>query len=655
MTRTGEGDKALIQRLYEIVHENLENGQFGVKEFAREAGLSRSYLHRRLNASGHKSISSFIRTIRLERALDLLKEGEAPASEIAYRVGFGSPTYFNHCFHEHFGFPPGEVKKRGLIMTEQGSESDNLNVHSGQSRLKSSHKKLIVMSMGVFALVLVFVLFREFVTADLHIEKGSSADKSIVVLPFKNFTGNPANQYFADGITEEILNSLCLISDLRVISRTTSDHFGRTDLTAGEIAAEVNTRHVLEGSIRQEGDKIRISIQLIDGSRDMHIWSENFDSELKNTLGIQGEVAMQVAKILDGVIHENEEKRITKIPTRNPEAYDNYLKGRFLLHQSTTEQRSDINREGLSSALEYFEKSVAADTNFVEAYAGLAYTWFNISAWGYLPVNEGFPKAREICRRILQLDPDCAEAHAVMGAYYIWGERKFEEGRKELMTALRLNPNHTPTSQWYTQLLMITGPLEEARRHMDRTLKLEPYFWVNHNLNAWIYYFEENYDKAIEACRNAYDLNPDFLETNWLFFLNFAKLGEGDNALEELIRIANSSYDSDRFEKEIKIVFENKGIPGLFKWLIDANLNNPVPAEGLSGHPFFMAWWYAIIGDIEMSVYWLEKNMEAKNKAYKYFNLIATNPDFDLLRDDPRFLAIVDKLGLTPYHTKITR
>jgi len=655
MTRSVEGDKALIQRLSEIVNGNLENGQFGVEEFAREAGLSRSYLHRRLKAAGHKSISSFIRTIRLERAFDLLQEGEAPASEIAYRVGFGSPSYFNHCFHEHFGFPPGEVKKRGLIMTEQSSEPDNLHMHDGQSRLKSSYKKIIVISLGIFTLVLFFVLFRGFIKADIHIRKESSADKSIVVLPFKNFTGNSANQYFADGITEEILNSLCLISDLRVISRTTSDHFGRTDLTAGEIAAKVNTSHVLEGSIRQEGDKIRISIQLIDGSRDMHIWSENFDSELNNTLGIQGEVAMRVAKILDGVIHENEEKRITKIRTRNPEAYDNYLKGRFLLHQSTTEQRSDINREGLSSALKYFEKAVAADTNFVEAYAGLAYTWFNISAWGYLPVKEGFSKAREICRKILKIDPDCAEAHAVMGACYIWGERKFEEGRKELMTALRLNPNYTPASQWHAQLLMITGPLEEARKHMDRTLKMEPYFWVNHNLNAWIYYFEENYDKAIEACRNAYDLNPDFLETDWLFFLNFAKLEEGDKALEELIQIANSSYDTTRFEKEIKIAYDNNGIPGLFQWLIDANLNNPVPAEGLSGHPFFMAWWHAIMGNIEMSVYWLEKNMVVKNKAYRYFNLIATNPDFDFLRDNPRFLAIVDQLGLTPYHTKITR
>jgi TolB-like protein/Tfp pilus assembly protein PilF len=450
--------------------------------------------------------------------------------------------------------------------------------------------------------VLIYFLFNGLLTGKIHSEPRSTADKSILVLPFKNFTGNPANQYFADGLTEEVLNSLYMIGDLRVISRTTSDHFRETDLTASGIAAEVNTRHVLEGSIRQEGDKIRISIQLIDGYRDIHIWSENFDRDLNNILGTQGEIAIQVAKILDGVIHENEEKRITRIPTRNHEAYDNYLKGRFLLHQSTNEQRSDINREGLSSALQYFEKAVEADTSFVEAYAGLAYTWFNISAWGYLPAKEGFPKAREMCRFALQRDPDCAEAHAVMGAYYIWGERKFEEGRKELLTALRLNPNYTSTSQWYAQLLMITGPLEEARRHMDRTLALEPYFWVNHNLNAWIYYFEEEYDKAIEACRNAYDLNKDFPENNWLFFLNYVKLGEGDKALEKLLQITQSGYDTDPFEKDIKIAYENEGIHGLFKWLIDTNLNNPVPSEGLNGHPFFLAWWYAIIGDSEMSM-----------------------------------------------------
>ena len=305
MTRSAAGDRELIKRLTEIVHANLGNEQFGVEAFAGKAGLSRSYLHRRLNAIGHKSISNFIRTVRLERALSLLQEGESPVSEIAYRVGFGSPTYFNHCFHEHFGFPPGEVKKRGLIITEQVSGPDNLNVHAGQPRHKASHKKLIIISSGVLALVLISFLFRGVLISEIHSEKGSTAEKSILVLPFKNFTGNPANQYFADGMTEEILNSLFQISDLRVISRTTSDHFRETDLTASGIAGEVNARHVLEGSIRQEGDKMRISIQLIDAYRDLHIWSGNFDRELKNILGTQGEIAMQVAKILDGVINEN--------------------------------------------------------------------------------------------------------------------------------------------------------------------------------------------------------------------------------------------------------------------------------------------------------------------------------------------------------------
>ncbi|MDH5382655.1 MAG: hypothetical protein OEW75_17500, partial [Cyclobacteriaceae bacterium] len=339
-------------------------------------------------------------------------------------------------------------------------------------------------------------------------------------------------------------------------------------------------------------------------------------------------------------------------PTQNPEAYDNYLRGRFLLHKANSQQRFDFNKEGVMSCLQYFEKAIAADSNFVEAYAGLANAWFNISAWGILPKKEGFPKALALSMKALEIDPDCAEAHAVKGAYHVWAERRFEEGRREFVRSVQLNPNFATTHQWYAQLLMITGPIEQARVHMDLALELEPYFWVVQNLNAWIYYFEEKYDKAMEATISARDLKPDFLENKWLFFLNNVKLGNGEKAMKELQEIIRTYPDTGDYDREIEDAYEKSGINGLFTWIIDINIEKPIPVEGLSGHPFFIAWWYAISGNKEKSVYWLQKNMESNWRLYVYLNLIATNPDFDILRDEPFFLEILDEIGLSSYNTR---
>ncbi len=228
----------------------------------------------------------------------------------------------------------------------------------------------------------------------------------------------------------------------------------------------------------------------------------------------------------------------------------------------------------------------------------------------------------------------------------------FEEGRKEFLNALQINPNYPPVYQYYAQLLMITGPIEEARVFIDRALELEPYFWVIDNLNAWIYYFEKKYDKAIEACIVARDLNPDFIENNWLFFLNYARSGNGEKAMAELQSIVNKYPAGKKIAAEIPEVYRKAGILGLFSWLTEINLTRPLPALGMSGHPYFISWWYAILGNREQSIYWMEKNMESPNRVYEFFNLIATNPDFDILRGDPRFQKIIDEIGLAPYNTR---
>jgi tetratricopeptide (TPR) repeat protein len=304
----------------------------------------------------------------------------------------------------------------------------------------------------------------------------------------------------------------------------------------------------------------------------------------------------------------------------------------------------------------YYEKAVTLDSAFADAYAGLADAWFTLSAWGwYQPYNEGILKAKKFSDKALELNPDCAEAHLVKGGYLIWPERKWEEGGKELLLSIQLNPNSGYAHQVYAQLLMITGPIEEARLHMNRVIELEPYFWVVHNLSAWIYYFEEEHDKALKACRIAQGLKSDYILTNWLFFLNYAKLGEGEKAAAELQTIAKSNPATVHLTDEIMAAYNKSGIRGLFTWLTEINTGRPVPAIGMSGQPFFTAWWFAILGDREKSIFWLERNMESQFRNFTFFNLICTNPDFDILRNDQRFLKIIDEISLTPYNTRKTK
>lgn len=652
MTDPLSADQQFIQKLKTIVEANLSREEFDVEELAREAGISRSTIHKKLKHLKKQNASQFIREIRLKKALEMLQHNLGTASEVAYKVGFGSPAYFTKCFRDYYGYTPGEVKNMIIPGEAEGHTTDAEETKSEGGKLainRSSHKFYILLL--VVAAVIAALVFFFFNSGNLK-----SREQSIVVLPFKNFSGNPDNQYFADGIMEDILNSLYHISDLRVISRTTSEHFRATDLTALEIARRVNARNVLEGSVRQEGDVVRISVQLIDAQRDQHIWSENFDRKLANLLGVQSEIALRVANKLNAVISDSEIRQIEDLPTAKPEAYDSYMRGRFLLHRSINDQRTDMDREGLLGSIQYFEKAVASDPEFTEAYAGLAQAWFDLSAYGWFPTTQGFGKAMEYSLTAIGLDPDCAEAHTVLGAYHGWGDRQFEEARRELRIALELKPDYPIANQYYAQLLMIVGPIEETRIFLDRALKLEPHFWILHNLNAYVYYFEGKHREAIQACQTARDLHQGYLFNDWLFFLNYAKLGEAEKATGALQSIVHNYTDGGAaVEEEIAVASRESGIEGLFTWMIETNVSKPIPVSGLSGHPFFISWWYAILGDRENSIYWLERNMEQKSKRHAYFNLIVSNPDFDIVRGDPRFKAIVDKIGLTPYNNRPAR
>ncbi|MHC1733338.1 MAG: helix-turn-helix domain-containing protein [Bacteroidales bacterium] len=316
MTELPSQDQLFLRKLSEIVEFNISREEFDVEHLAQQANMSRSAIHRRLRNLGKSNASHFIREIRLQKAREMLHNGFSTASEVAYRVGFGSPTYFSKCYHEYYGYPPGEERKLSVSVEpvlpevkKTGNGSHNRDVVPGLRR----RGKIIIIT----ALSLAFFLFLLMLALNPF---RHAKDMSIVVLPFRSLSADIENQYFADGIMEDILNSLCQVNSMRVVSRTTSEHFRNTNLTAGEIARKLNVRNVLEGSVRREGDRVRITIQLIDGQNERHIWSETFDRTLGDMLGIQDEIARQVAAKLNPGITSDEELLTGDDPPAYPQA-----------------------------------------------------------------------------------------------------------------------------------------------------------------------------------------------------------------------------------------------------------------------------------------------------------------------------------------------
>lgn len=654
-------DHPFIKKMIDIILENISDEDFGVEQLAEETGMSRTSLYRRVKSITGKNISQFIREIRLQKAHELLLSDFSTASEVAYKVGFSSPSYFNKCFSKYFGYRPGEIRKKQSTNTEDHSRTEASSIPSGlqqnlsgaghrirRKRLKI--KYILTVLIGIAALMILVLLFTDVVPSNKN-------KNTIVVLPFKNLSTEKETEYFADAIMDGILNQLSIIEVLSVRSRTTSEFIGGINMPVKKICQTVKARYILEGSVQKTGDLVRITVQFIDGKKDTHIWSENFDRKYENILGIQSDIALTVADKLNASISDAETSRIKAYATQNSEAWDNYLRGRFLLNKAYAEQRIDISPEGLKTSISFFERAIELDSNFALAYADMAKAYFNLAAWNWLPDRKaGMMKATEYAMKAMELDPDCAEAYAVLGGLAIWGglKRDFMMGRELFQKTLQIKPDYPPALQWYAQLLMITGPIEEARKHMDMVIETEPFFWLMRNLDAWIYYFEGKHAEAIEACKVADELKPNWVITDWLYFLNYSKLERGDEAMEYLQKIFLADPLARQYADDMSTYYDSSGIEGLFTYLIHINNNHPGLIDGINGQPFYNGWWHALLGNEKESLLYLQKALRKKDSSYTYFMLIAVNPDFDLLRSNPGFQEIIDKLGLTPYNTRTT-
>ena len=340
MNLTFANDKEFYERLCEIVLANLGNEKFGVKELALFAGMSQSYIRRRLRKVSKQSVSRFICEIRLKQAEKLIRESDRTAAEVAYQVGFGSASYFYKCFHEFYGFPVGELKRKSIEAEEKAKPAKEKGLLTDDKPAPGRKNRILSFAILIVGAVLLSIgIYSLFIRDSASFGKGwlNRQDKSIAVLPFKNLSADLENLYFTDGVVEDILSHLNNISQLKVTSRTSVEQYRESAKNVRDIATELGVRYILEGSVQRDGSNARVRIQLIDAHRDLHILSETYDRELSEIFKIQTLIAKQVAEELEAVLSPKERKLLERIPTTNTEAYQLYLKGRFFWSKRTRE------------------------------------------------------------------------------------------------------------------------------------------------------------------------------------------------------------------------------------------------------------------------------------------------------------------------------
>jgi TolB-like protein/AraC-like DNA-binding protein len=439
-------DQIFIRKLTEIILANLENEDFGSKELSRETAMTRHSLTQRLKAITGKTLSQFIRETRLNKALEMLQMENVTASEVAYKVGFSSPAYFNTCFHEFYGYPPGKVSKS---VFDSPKKINPIHVMENPEQ-KGPVRRTFLYISSLFLVALVFLVYILFIkNSSPHVSNPvNNLEKSIAVLPFKNLSDTLANQYFIDGLMEEILTDLSKIHDLRVVSRSSVEQFRGSSKSASEIGKKLNVDYIVEGSGQKYGNTFGLRVQLIEASGDRHIWAETYEQKIRRTkdiFKIQSRIAKSIATELKASISPDEIQRIEKASTPNLTAYDYYLRGREEEEKYLEEERYLIdskNKLALRKAETLYRKALGNDSAFAQAYAGLARIYWD--KYFYNPetyFSENYPDSVLIlCDIALSYDDQLTDAHTIKGEYYR-DTKSPEMALKEYDQAISLNPN----------------------------------------------------------------------------------------------------------------------------------------------------------------------------------------------------------------------
>ena len=459
-----------------------------------------------------------------------------------------------------------------------------------------------------------------------------TAIKSLAVLPLTNLSGDPAQEYFADGMTEAVIGRLSGIHGLRVISRTSVMRFKDTQLSVPEIAKTLGVDAIVEGSVIREGSRIRVHGQLIRAATDEHLWSEAYDREMSDVLSVQSDVAQAIAGKVEVTVTGQEHSRLVAARHVSPEVYESYLKGSFALDKSN-------GRAGIEEGIGHFEEAIRRDPTFAPAYLGLANAYSKLgTVLVGAPSTETRPKVIGAARKALELDPELAEPHAFLADEY-QEQWQWAEAEAEYKRALELNPNDVATHLGFANWLLCQGKMDEALSWSRRARELDP-VGVTGLSNGWILFHARRYDEAIRELRSVVVVHPDYAWAHW--FLGFALVGKGQpqEAIPELEKTVSLMQRSPGSIELLATAYAHAGRRTEALRLID-ELKRRRQRGYVSAGVFITP--YLALGDYDEAFVWFERAYQEQSAILQ---LLKVHPFFDPVRKDPRFVDLVRRVGL---------
>jgi len=457
--------------------------------------------------------------------------------------------------------------------------------------------------------------------------------KNILVLPFVNMSNDPEQEYFSDGLTEEIISNLSKLKDTRVISRTTSMQYKNTTKDTKTIGKETEADFMLEGSVRKAGSQLRITAQFIDSCRDVHLWAQSFRGTLDDIFDIQEDVSSKIVEALRLQLSSEEKVTLQKRYTDNTEAYQLYLQGIFFWKKR--------NEQGLTLAIKYFEKALEKDPDYALAWAGIADTLSLMGEYTNLSRRDLYQKQMDAIHKALAIDPQLAEAHISFAISLMLNDWDWSGAEKEFKLGLQLDPKNATGHHWYAELLLFIGKPQEAFKEIDIAVELDPVSQGILKDKGIFQYYLGQYDEAMETALTTLEIDPGFVPVHRLISLVYTGKGMYEEAINETIKWGSLTGNKIKTDVALAYIYGVSGREDEARKIIkNTGIEKMLSSNDYRG----VALVYAALGETEEAFEWLEKSYQKHEES---LCSIGIDPKFDPIRDDPRFNDILKKVGLS--------
>jgi TolB-like protein/DNA-binding winged helix-turn-helix (wHTH) protein/Tfp pilus assembly protein PilF len=503
---------------------------------------------------------------------------------------------------------------------------------SAKERVWSRAAKMSLLALAVAATMLVVWRLTWRVRSSANTDSQASI-QSLAVLPLENLSGDPSQDYLADGMTDELITNLGQIGSLRVISRTSVMQYRGVHKPLPQIARELNVDAIVEGTVVRSGGQVRIAAQLIQASVDKHLWAQSYQSDLKDALGLQHEIANAIAKQIRMTLTPNEQIRVGVERPLNPEAYESYLRGEYFLNRFTP--------DSIRKAVDYFQQAIDKDPNYAPAYSKLAGCYQILGNMGTIPNKVAFPRAELFVAKALELDPRFGPAHAVQGWHLLQYELDFTAAGAEFKRAAELNPNAPESHEGLATYYATLGEMGESVQEMQHARELDPLATIVNSDLCKMLFFARRYDEALAQCKANLDLDPNAVRALWSIGDVYAAKGMNSEAVSTFLQAMQLGGAPPGMIAAAKTGARDAGLKGYWKALTPF-----LPENVANGNLELLdaAVSYAYAGDTDKALRLLEKAVEARCYGITY---LGVNPIFDELRSDPRFVSLLRRIGLS--------